>query len=91
VRDDGSLSRRAIYGGASLLVLIVFAILGLILARLLAGYITADDSGERDKVSLQAIAQAKAGLIAYARGPDHHHRNYIGSHGTRVVIVVPPQ
>jgi type II secretory pathway pseudopilin PulG len=66
VRDDGSLSRRAIYGGASLLVLIVFAILGLILARLLAGYITADDSGERDKVSLQAIAQAKAGLIAYA-------------------------
>jgi hypothetical protein len=31
------------------------------------------------------------GLIAYARGPDHRHGNDIGSHGTRVVIVVPPQ
>jgi hypothetical protein len=40
--------------------------LALILVRLLASYITADDPGERDKTSLQAIAQAKAGLIAYA-------------------------
>jgi len=31
------------------------------------------------------------GLIAYARGPDHRHGNDFGSHGTRVVIVVPPQ
>ena len=28
------------------------------------------------------------GLMAYARGPDHHHGNQIGSHGTRVVVVV---
>ena len=31
------------------------------------------------------------GLIAYARRPDHRHGNDVGSHGTRVVIVVPPQ
>jgi len=31
------------------------------------------------------------GLIAYARGPDHRNGNDIGPHGTRVVIVVPPQ
>ena len=28
------------------------------------------------------------GLIAYARGPDHRHGNDIGSHGTRVVVIV---
>ena len=32
------------------------------------------------------------GLMAYARGPHHHHGNEIGSHGARVVVVaVPPQ
>jgi hypothetical protein len=32
------------------------------------------------------------GLMAYARGPQHHHGNEVGSHGTRiVVVVVPPQ
>jgi type II secretory pathway pseudopilin PulG len=66
VRDDGASFRHTTYGGASLLVLIVFAILGLILVRLLAGYLAADDAADRDKVSLQAIAEAKAGLIAYA-------------------------
>jgi hypothetical protein len=28
------------------------------------------------------------GLAAYARGPKHHHGDAVGSHGTRVVIVV---
>jgi hypothetical protein len=27
------------------------------------------------------------GLMAYARGPKHHHGDQVGSHGTRVVIV----
>ena len=31
------------------------------------------------------------GLVAYARGPQHHHGNEIGSHGTRVVVIVAPQ
>jgi hypothetical protein len=66
MQDDGALSRHAAHGGASLLILIVFAILALILVRLFASYITSDDPAERDKASLQAIAQAKAGLIAYA-------------------------
>jgi hypothetical protein len=27
------------------------------------------------------------GLVAYARGPKHHHGDEIGSHGTKVVVV----
>jgi hypothetical protein len=27
-------------------------------------------------------------LIAYARGPKHHRGDDVGSHGTRVVVVV---
>jgi hypothetical protein len=27
------------------------------------------------------------GLISYARGPEHHRGDDIGSHGTKVVIV----
>ena len=34
-----------------------------------------------------AAALLLVGLIAYARGPKHHHGDDIGSHGTRVVIV----
>ena len=34
------------------------------------------------------LALAIVGLIAYARGPEHHHGDDVGSHGTRVVIVV---
>ena len=30
------------------------------------------------------------GLMAYARGPEHHHGGSVGSHGTRVVVVVRP-
>jgi hypothetical protein len=29
------------------------------------------------------------GLIAYARGPAHHRGDEVGSHGTKVVVVVP--
>jgi len=29
------------------------------------------------------------GLIAYARGPKHHHGDEVGTHGTKVVVVVP--
>ena len=37
-----------------------------------------------------AAALLLVGLIAYARGPKHHHGDDIGTHGTRVVIVVRP-
>ena len=30
------------------------------------------------------------GLVAYARGAEHHHGDDVGSHGTRVVVVVRP-
>jgi hypothetical protein len=29
------------------------------------------------------------GLIAYARGPEHHRGDDIGSHGTKVVVIQP--
>ena len=29
------------------------------------------------------------GLIAYARGPEHHRGDEIGSHGTKVVVIRP--
>ena len=31
------------------------------------------------------------GLIAYARGPEHHRGDEIGSHGTKVIVVRPAQ
>ena len=62
---DG-MSRRRSRGAASLLVLVLVAIFALILVRLFAGLLSADDAGDRDKSSVQALAQAKAGLIAYA-------------------------
>jgi hypothetical protein len=34
-----------------------------------------------------ASALLVIGLAAYARGPEHHRGNEIGSHGTKVVIV----
>jgi hypothetical protein len=27
------------------------------------------------------------GLMAYARGPKHHHGDEVGTHGTKIVIV----
>jgi hypothetical protein len=29
------------------------------------------------------------GLMAYARGPEHHRGDEIGSHGTKVVVITP--
>ena len=29
------------------------------------------------------------GLIAYARGPEHRRGDDVGTHGTKVVVVVP--
>jgi hypothetical protein len=34
-----------------------------------------------------ALGLCIVGLIAYARGPKHHHGNEIGTHGTKVVVV----
>ena len=31
------------------------------------------------------------GLIAYARGPKHHHGDALGTHGTKIIIVQPSQ
>ena len=38
--------------------------------------------GDRDRGGAVLI-----GLAAYARGPEHHRGDEIGSHGTKVVIV----
>jgi hypothetical protein len=38
-------------------------------------------------VLLIACSLAVIGLIAYARGPKHHHGDELGSHGTKVVVV----
>ncbi len=35
------------------------------------------------------LALCVVGLIAYARGPKHHHGDEVGTHGTKVVVVVP--
>jgi len=36
---------------------------------------------------LIALALFVIGLASYARGPEHHRGDEIGSHGTKVVIV----
>lgn len=66
MRAAGASSQSRTLGGASLLVIIVVVILALIFARLFTGFFGFDDASDRDKVSLQALSQAKAGLIAYA-------------------------
>jgi hypothetical protein len=33
------------------------------------------------------VALCVVGLIAYARGPKHHHGDEIGTHGTKIVVV----
>jgi ABC-type transport system involved in cytochrome c biogenesis permease component len=37
-----------------------------------------------------ACALLVVGLIAYARGPKHHHGDTLGTHGTTIVVVPPP-
>ena len=36
-------------------------------------------------------AFAVIALIAYARGPDHHRGDEVGTHGTKVIVVRPAQ
>jgi hypothetical protein len=38
-------------------------------------------------VLLVAAGLLVIGLMAYARGPKHHHGDQVGSHGTKLVIV----
>jgi hypothetical protein len=37
-----------------------------------------------------ACALLVVGLIAYARGSKHHRGDEVGTHGTKVVVVVTP-
>jgi len=37
-----------------------------------------------------ACALLVVGLIAYARGPKHHHGDTLGTHGTKIVVVPAP-
>ena len=37
---------------------------------------------------LVMMALSVIGLIAYARGPEHHRGDEIGTHGTKVVLIV---
>jgi hypothetical protein len=36
---------------------------------------------------LVAAGLLVVGLMAYVRGPKHHHGDQVGSHGTKVVVV----
>ena len=36
------------------------------------------------------VALCVVDLIAYARGPKHHHGDEIGTHGTKIVVVAAP-
>ena len=36
------------------------------------------------------LAACLVGLIAYARGPKHYRGDELGSHGTKVIVVVRP-
>jgi hypothetical protein len=38
---------------------------------------------------LLAAAVLVIGLIAYARGPEHHHGSSVGSHGTVGIVQTP--
>ena len=35
------------------------------------------------------LALCFVGLIAYARGPEHHRGDDLGSHGTKIVVIQP--
>jgi hypothetical protein len=37
------------------------------------------------------IALCLVGMIAYARGADHHRGDEVGTHGTKIVVVQPSQ
>ena len=38
---------------------------------------------------LLMMALSVIGMIAYARGPEHHRGDDVGTHGTKIVVVVP--
>jgi hypothetical protein len=40
-----------------------------------------------DWLIILACALLVVGLIAYARGPEHHHGDTVGSQGTKIVVV----
>jgi hypothetical protein len=35
------------------------------------------------------LALALVGMIAYARGPEHHRGDEVGTHGTKIIVVQP--
>ena len=35
------------------------------------------------------LALCIVGMIAYARGPEHHRGDDLGSHGTKIIVVQP--
>jgi hypothetical protein len=37
------------------------------------------------------VALCVVGLIAYARGQEHHRGDEVGSHGTKIIVVQPSQ
>ena len=41
-------------------------------------------------VILLMFALSMIGFIAYARGPEHHRGDDVGSHGTTITTGVPP-
>jgi hypothetical protein len=40
-----------------------------------------------DWLLILAAALLVVGLIGYARGPEHHRGDEVGSHGTKIVVV----
>jgi hypothetical protein len=43
----------------------------------------------RATILVVIVVLCLVGLIRYARGPEHHRGDEFGTHGTKVVIVVP--
>jgi hypothetical protein len=39
---------------------------------------------------LLMLALSMIGMMAYARGPEHHRGDEIGTHGTKIVVVRAP-
>ena len=37
------------------------------------------------------LALCIVGLIAYARGAEHHRGDEVGTHGTKIIVVQPAQ
>jgi hypothetical protein len=37
------------------------------------------------------LALSVVGMLAYARGPEHHRGDEVGTHGTKIVVVEPAE